>query len=89
LSKEFVKVFRERYSENPDEFAAYAYAGLEILRDAMRRADTKTDRVALRTALTTTGLDTVVGPFRFLPNREPDHPSVVQVVRHGRLAILK
>ena len=89
LSREFVKAFRARYGENPDEFAAYAYAGLEILTEAIARDAAFGDRGKLRTALASTATDTVVGKFRFFPNREPDHPPMVQIVRHGRLAILK
>jgi ABC-type branched-subunit amino acid transport system substrate-binding protein len=62
---------------------------LEIVADAITRAGTSDDREKLRSALAATTLDTVVGRFSFLPSREPDHPSVVQVVRHGRLTILK
>jgi len=89
LNQEFIRAFRARYDENPDEFAAQAYAGVTVLAEAIARDGTFSDRGKLRAALAATAADTVMGRFRFLQNREPDYPPLVQIVRHGKLAILR
>jgi branched-chain amino acid transport system substrate-binding protein len=76
----FVADYRARYGSDPDQFAAQAYAGVQILADSARRAnltftDTNGDRSRLKKALADTNIDTPLGPFRFTA----DH-DVVQTI---------
>jgi len=61
---------RDRYSEDPDQFAAQGYAAILILADAAKRAsltftDTAGDRTKLRDAMETVNIDTPLGKFQF------------------------
>jgi branched-chain amino acid transport system substrate-binding protein len=67
---EFVKAYRDRFGQDPDQFAAQAYTGVLILADAAKRAsltvsDVAKDRTSLRAALDKTNIDTPLGPFQF------------------------
>jgi branched-chain amino acid transport system substrate-binding protein len=88
-SREFVQHYRDRYGEDPDLFAAQAYAGVTILVDALQRAKTSTDRRALRDALVQVkDVDTVLGRFSFTSSGDARRAAVVQVVRGGQWHLL-
>lgn len=98
LSKNFIANFKKTYGRDPDEFAAQSYAGLYILADAIKRANVtgltaktlKDDRVKVRDALKATkDVDTVLGKFSFTDKRDASYSPVVQVVKDGKLEILK
>ncbi len=94
LSKKFVEAFRNKYGKDPDQFAAQAYAGVYILYDAIKRAniegkDLAAARTAIRDALKTASIDTVLGHFTFTEKRDANHPPVVQIVQNGTFQILK
>ena len=91
-SQAFVKAYKAKYNLDPDQFAAQAYAGVQILADALKRAnlsgDTAKDRTALRDALAQTkNVDTVLGKFSFTSGRDADHPPVVQVIKDGKFVL--
>ncbi|MBX5440564.1 MAG: ABC transporter substrate-binding protein [Solirubrobacteraceae bacterium] len=80
----FVAAHRARFGRTPDQFAAQAYTGVKLLAEALRRAGT-TDPRAVRDALAgLRDVDTVLGPFSFDANREPQYEPVVQQIRGGR-----
>lgn len=92
MSQAFVKGYKAKYNADPDQFAAQSYAGVQILADALKRAnltgDTAKDRDALKTALAQTkGLDTVLGKFSFTAGRDADHSPVVQVIKDGKFVL--
>ncbi len=92
LSQKFVSDFKSRYNRDPDQFAAQAYAGMYILADAMKRAnlssDPSADREAIRVALNQTkNLPTVLGDFSFTPERDANHPPVVQQLQDGKFVL--
>jgi branched-chain amino acid transport system substrate-binding protein len=91
-SQAFVKAYKAKYNADADQFAAQAYAGVQILADAAKRAnlsgDAAKDRDALKGALAQTkGVDTVLGTFSFTAGRDADHPPVVQVIKDGKFAV--
>ena len=47
----FVKRFRAKHNREPDAFNAYAYDAVNIAAQALRAANTTTDRKAVRDAL--------------------------------------
>lgn len=66
----FVKAYKAKFSADPDQFAAQAFTGMEILADAMTRAklgfaDAGKDRQAIRDAMESTTIETPLGPFQF------------------------
>jgi branched-chain amino acid transport system substrate-binding protein len=91
-SQDFVKAYKAKYNSDPDQFAAQAYAGVQILADAVKRAnlsgDAAKDRDALKGAMAQTkGIDTVLGKFSFTAGRDADHPPVVQVIKDGQFVV--
>lgn len=63
-SKDVVAAWRAITGQDPDHHVAEAYAAIEIIADAMKRAGT-TDGPKLREALTGTNLVTAFGPVQF------------------------
>jgi len=87
-----VKGYKAKYNADADQFAAQAYAGVQIMADALKRAnlsgDTAKDRDAVKGALAQTkGVDTVLGKFSFTAARDADHPPVVQVIKDGKFTL--
>jgi len=67
---EFVHAYRNKYTSDPDQFAAQGYAAILILADAAKRAnltfnDVAGDRNRLRDAMETVNIQTPMGPFQF------------------------
>jgi branched-chain amino acid transport system substrate-binding protein len=88
-SQEFLRAYKAKFNQDPDQFAAQAYAGVYILADAVKRAGSA-DRAALRTALTQTrDLDTVLGRFSFNEKRDAVHPAVVQIIKDGKFTVME
>jgi branched-chain amino acid transport system substrate-binding protein len=61
-----VRTYRAGLGYQPDQFAAQAYTGVQLLADAI---------AGLRT------IETVLGRFSFGPDREPMYAPVIQQVR--------
>lgn len=94
MSRAFIEAYRASAGKDPDQFAAQAHAGVYIMYDAIKRANVGSKaleeaRTAIRDALkSTSNVQTVLGPFSFTPERDANHPPVVQVVRNGKFEIL-
>ncbi|MCC7105736.1 MAG: ABC transporter substrate-binding protein [Chloroflexi bacterium] len=85
----FVKAYRERYNSDPDQFAAQAYAGTNLIVTAIRNAGA-TDSKSIRDALAKLkDQDTVLGKFSFSDQRDAIHTPVVQVVKNGKFELYK
>lgn len=88
-TKEFIDAYTEEYGSQPDQFAAQAYAGMNIV-DAAVRSSCSADPAAIRDGLESIeGMDTVLGEFSFTESRDADHPAVVQIVDGGEFKILQ
>ncbi|HEX5465984.1 MAG TPA: ABC transporter substrate-binding protein [Candidatus Limnocylindrales bacterium] len=88
-NKTFISEYTAAYGSPPDQFAAQAYAGVEILAAAIEAAGSA-DRTAIRDALgTVKDLDTPLGSFSFTSSRDAQAPAAVQVVQNGTFAVLK
>ncbi|TVR70081.1 MAG: ABC transporter substrate-binding protein [Sphaerobacteraceae bacterium] len=86
-SAAFVERYQSLHGQDPDQFSAQAYAGMQILAEASARAESIA-RDALRDALAELGqIDTVLGPFSFDDDRNGSHPAVIKQVRSGEFAI--
>ena len=84
----FVKAYKAAYGKGPDQLAAQAYDAVNIVADAAKKANTTSNRVALRNALSTlknvpvvTGL---TGTFSFTPDRDAGESGTVQIVKNGQ-----
>jgi branched-chain amino acid transport system substrate-binding protein len=59
-----VSKFKEKYGKNPDPVVGSAYAAGEVLVNAIEKAGTL-DRTAIREAVKSSDMETVVGHIRF------------------------
>ena len=88
-NQDFIAAFEDAYGSSPDQFAAQAYAGMNIVAHAVEQA-CSADSTAIRDAMADLGtVETVLGEFQFTDNRDADHPAVVQVIKDGEFQILE
>jgi branched-chain amino acid transport system substrate-binding protein len=88
LSQAFIKNYRAKYNSDPDQFAAQAYAGVNIVAEGLRQASSTSDRKALRDGFgKVKQLNTLLGVFSFTDARDANHSAVVQVVKDGVFAV--
>lgn len=76
---DFIDAYRERYGEDPDQFAAQAYTGVLLLAEAARSSelgfdDLATDRQALAEALAGVEMPTPLGEFSFTDEHDVSQP---------------
>jgi len=87
-SQAFAKAFKAKFSQDPDQFAAQAYAGVYILAEAIRKAGAGPTRDAIRKNLgEIKNFPTALGSFSFNAQRDAEHPPVVQIVKNGQFAV--
>lgn len=93
LNKLFVSQYRKRYKSDPDQFAAQAFDGVNIMAAGIKLAKTTSNRAALRTALTKLKNVPVVtgsnGKFHFTATRDAGEKGTVQIVRSGKFAVYR
>jgi branched-chain amino acid transport system substrate-binding protein len=82
-SVRFVADFTAKYGRPPDQFAAEAYAGMQVLR-AAAASDGATAAGIQRGFRELGSIDTVLGRFRFDDTRDAAHPSWISVVAGGK-----
>ncbi len=88
-SQAFIKAYKAKFNADPDQFAAQSYAGVYILAQAIKNANS-TEHAAIRDNLAKIqNFDTVLGSFSFTPQRDASHPAVIQVVKNGEFQILQ
>ena len=77
-NEQFVTDYVQRYGEPPDQFAAQAYVGVQILADAIARSHAAAaptlvaQRAALQHGLGDVASTSVLGPFRFTSTHDVD-----------------
>jgi branched-chain amino acid transport system substrate-binding protein len=85
----FIADFTAAYSSAPDQFAAQAYAGMQIIDQAVR-ATCSGERDDIKAGLGgITDVPTVLGDVSLNANRDVEHDALVQVVENGQFVILK
>ncbi len=85
----FLESYRQRYGEEPGDYAARGYAAAHILANALANAESF-ESDAIREALAETrNLDTIFGPFSFGLFGEAVYESVVGQVQGNEFVILK
>ena len=83
-NQEFIQDYRTAYGEEPDQFAAQAYTGVQLLAEALddvdlTYSDTETDRELLAGALPDVEEETPLGSFAFTADHDVNQP--IWVVR--------
>lgn len=83
--QDFVKRYRQKYNETPDQFAALAYDAVKIITWATNKGGF--DRVAIQETMATgTDIPSVIyGPFKFGPDRRVENAKAVPIqVKNGQ-----
>jgi branched-chain amino acid transport system substrate-binding protein len=88
LNLKFVDDYTQKYNRAPDQFAAQAFAGVQIVYQAAKAANSADNRKAIRDAMAKIKeMDTLMGKFSFTEGRDADHTPVVQQVKGGKFAV--
>jgi branched-chain amino acid transport system substrate-binding protein len=88
-NKAFVDAFKARYSSDPDQFAAQAYAAVYILADALKRASNPNDHAAVKKALEgVKDLATPLGKFSFTADHDVKQQVYVVQVKGNDFVLL-
>ncbi len=85
---EFISAYEALYGNTPDQFAAQSYTAVWLFAQAILSAGSS-DPAAIRDALANiSDFATPLGQFSFTEDREPLHPSAVQIVEDGEFVII-
>lgn len=84
----FLKAFDDAYGEQPDQFAAQAYAGLKLVDLAVRAGCSATREDLKKNFATLQNVPTVLGELSINEDRDSEHEAVVQIVEDGKFAVL-
>jgi branched-chain amino acid transport system substrate-binding protein len=94
-NREFVEEYRAAYGEEPDQFAAQAYTGIELIAEAAEDADLSFDDLAADRELMVTALEQVreetpLGDFAFTPDHDVIQPIwIVKMDGRGGYDLVK
>ena len=84
----FVKDYRAQYKKDPPQFAAQAYAGVQVLRAAVAMGKGTSATAVQRGLGRIVSTKTVLGTIRFPgSSREAAYPATVQQVAGGKLVL--
>jgi branched-chain amino acid transport system substrate-binding protein len=83
-TREFVKLFKERFNYDPDYHNASGIADVAAFKDAIERAGTL-DPQKVRAAIAATKLDTIYGTVEFSDNGQIKGTSVVLQIQGGEI----
>ncbi|TAM88395.1 ABC transporter substrate-binding protein [bacterium] len=82
----FVKNYTAKYAKSPDQFAAQAYAGVQIAAAAVKKSHPG-DAAGMCSALKELGtVQTVIGSFKFASTRDADAHGFVVQIKNGTFA---
>lgn len=89
IVKDFREAYVAKYEREPDQFAAQAYDGINLLYTAYQNSGSATDRAAFRDALAAIeDFEGVTGEFQFDENRDPQMEIQVLTVEDGKFVEL-
>jgi branched-chain amino acid transport system substrate-binding protein len=84
----FLKVMQSRRID-PDQFCAQAYTGVLVIAEAIQQVGMKGGRDDIKAGFAKVkGLQTPLGAFSFLDNRDGSHEPTIQVVKNGKFEIV-
>jgi branched-chain amino acid transport system substrate-binding protein len=84
----FVTRYTKRFGTSPDQFAAQAYAGVQIVAYTVKSGATSRENIAEQ-MLANRGIPTVLGRFSFTQTRDADAPSAIMQVHNGTFVSFK
>jgi branched-chain amino acid transport system substrate-binding protein len=90
LVQDFISSYTTRFSKDPDMLSAQAFDSAMVLADAMKRANSVTDKDAIRQALSETkDFAGVTGAISFNAANEVIKPVILMTVTNGKFVFLK
>ncbi len=89
-TREFVKNFKAKYGEEPDNFAACAYDSVYLVAEAVKKAGTTTDTKKVRDALASLkNFEGAAGKMTFNNSGDPEVELVLLKIDGGRYTAVK
>ncbi|MEB0162976.1 ABC transporter substrate-binding protein, partial [Glaciimonas sp. CA11.2] len=84
---EFISLYRKKFKEDPDTYAAQGYQGLMLMVTAIETSPLKTP-ASIRDTLAKSRIHGLFGDFSFAPNRDPSGVgnAVTLQVKDGKFA---
>lgn len=87
---EFVRRYRAKFNAEPPAYAAYAYDGLLVLADAVKRSGGQASREAVRDALASTrDFEGVLGTLNYRGSGDADKPAVILTIAKGQYQLVQ
>jgi branched-chain amino acid transport system substrate-binding protein len=81
---DFIAAYKQKYGNDPDQFAAQSYTAMLALIDAMKRTSRMTDKEQVKKQLeAVSNLATPLGAFSFTPEHDVKQPTFVMTVKDG------
>jgi branched-chain amino acid transport system substrate-binding protein len=88
-NQRFIQAMKAR-GVDPDQFAAQAWTGVQVIAAAVKHAGGKGGRADVKRGFAAVkDLDTPLGRFSFTPSRDGQHAPALQQVKDGRFAIVQ
>lgn len=84
----FLEAYEDEYDAPPDQFAAQAYTGMVLIDHAVRATCSATNDGIRDGLADLANIPTVLGDFSINPDRDAEHPAIVQVVEGGKFIVL-
>src|SRR5205809_1700385 len=82
---DFIAAYKQKFGNDPDQFAAQSYTAMQALIDAMKRTSRMTDKEQVRKQLEAVrDLATPLGAFTFTPEHDVKQPTFVMTVKDGQ-----
>lgn len=82
---DFITAYKQKYSADPDQFAAQSYSAMLVLIDAMKRTTRMSDKAQVKTALEAVkDLPTPLGSFSFTADHDVKQPTFVMTVKDAQ-----
>jgi len=82
---DFIAAYKQKFGNDPDQFAAQSYTAMLVLIDAMKRTSRMTDKGQVKQQLEAVKeLATPLGAFSFTSDHDVKQPTFVMTVKDGQ-----
>src|SRR6266542_1201947 len=78
---DFIAAYKQKFGNDPDQFAAQSYTAMLVLIEAMKKTSRMTDKEQLKKALEGVSLATPLGQFSFTADHDVKQPTFVMTVK--------
>jgi len=78
---DFIAAYKQKFGNDPDQFAAQSYTAMLVLIEAMKKTSRMTDKEQVKKALEGVSLATPLGQFSFTADHDVKQPTFVMTVK--------